>query len=573
MRGTVNLLSHAYQYPDVTCAKAVLGSRESATKNYGETRWKQQADIIVNEKKAGFLQICYLEERPISYEGPFLKEERDLMDTIAERFGRIVERIETQEVLKSSEKRLEMLFEEAPDAYYMNDIKGNFVDGNRAAEELTGYKKNELVGRNILELSLLPKSQIPKAAKLLALNALGKSTGPDELTLNRKDGKQVQVEIRTVPTKIDGKTVVLGIARDITQRKENEKTVLESQKKFEGLFMGNPEATVYLTQDFHILGVNPRFVTLFGHTLEEIQGKCLDDVIVPRSMIDEAEMLNKKAVEGYVYHDTLRVRKDNSIIPVSISAAPILIQGKLIGYIGVYKDISDLKNTEHALEIMNEKLRVVGGLTRHDVRNKLSWVTGNAYLLKKHLAGDSDALDKIRDMEAAIEQTVKILDFAKTYEMLGAEKLVYVDVQKAVNEAIQLFSDLKGVKVTNDCNGLHVLADSLLRQLFYNLIDNSLKYGQKTTLIKVSFEKTDQHQLKIVYSDDGVGISIANKPKLFKEGYTTGGSTGYGLYLIRKMMEVYGWTLEETGEPDRGARFVFTIPHLNSNGKENYQSG
>ena len=347
--------------------------------------------------------------------------------------------------------------------------------------------------------------------------------------------------------------------------------IQETKQKFEGLFLGNPEATVYLAPDFRIIDVNPRFEELFGNSLSEIKGRCIDDVIVPENMIDEAEMLDKKAIKGYVYHDTLRMRKDGSMVPVSVSAAPILIQGKLIGYIGVYKDISALKKTEHTMSIMNEKLRVVGSLTRHDARNKLSVITGNAYLLKKQLAGDSSAIDKLRGMEAAVEQTVKIFDFAKTYEMLGAEELVYVDVEKAANEAISLFSDLKEVKLVNYCHGLYVLADSLLRQLFYNLIDNSLKYGQKTTTIRVSFEKTDQHQLKLLFEDDGVGILATNKPQLFKEGYTTGGSTGYGLYLIKKMIEVYGWTIEEIGEPGKGARFVFAIPHWNSNGKENYR--
>ena len=68
-----------------------------------------------------------------------------------------------------------------------------------------------------------------------------------------------------------------------------------------------------------------------------------------------------------------------------------------------------------------------------------------------------------------------------------------------------------------------------------------------------------------------LGIPAANKPHLFKEGYSTGGSTGLGLYLVKKMMEVYGWTIQETGKPDKGAQFTITIPRQNQNGKENYQ--
>jgi signal transduction histidine kinase len=115
------------------------------------------------------------------------------------------------------------------------------------------------------------------------------------------------------------------------------------------------------------------------------------------------------------------------------------------------------------------------------------------------------------------------------------------------------------------------LADSLLRELFYNLIDNSLKHGRKTNRIRVYYEKMDQDSLRLVYEDDGVGIPLAEKYRLFREGYSTGGSTGYGLCLIKRMMEVYGWTIQETGTPGRGAQFTITIPKANKHGKENYQ--
>jgi signal transduction histidine kinase len=122
--------------------------------------------------------------------------------------------------------------------------------------------------------------------------------------------------------------------------------------------------------------------------------------------------------------------------------------------------------------------------------------------------------------------------------MLGTDKLVYSDAEKTVNEASLLLTNQNNIKVINECHGLTVLADSLLRQLFYNLIDNSLKHGQKTTRIRVYYQKTGKGSLKLVYEDYGVGIPAVEKPKLFREGYSTRGSTGYGLYLIKKIMEV-----------------------------------
>lgn len=127
-----------------------------------------------------------------------------------------------EEELKNAGERLEILFEFAPDAYYLSDLKGTLLDGNRTAEELTGYSRKELIGKSFMKLKLLPPEQLPRAAMLLARNALGHSTGPDEFILNRKDGEPVFVEIRTHPVNIEGKAQVLGIARDISERKSAE---------------------------------------------------------------------------------------------------------------------------------------------------------------------------------------------------------------------------------------------------------------------------------------------------------------------------------------------------------------
>jgi len=99
----------------------------------------------------------------------------------------------------------------------------------------------------------------------------------------------------------------------------------------------------------------------------------------------------------------------------------------------------------------------------------------------------------------------------------------------------------------------------LLKQLFYNFIDNSLKHGKKATQIRLHYTKNDGG-VKLFYEDNGVGIPEANKPKLFHEGFSTAKSTGLGLFLIKKMVEAYGWTITEEGELGKGAKFAITIP-------------
>lgn len=117
---------------------------------------------------------------------------------------------------------LEVFFENTPDGIYIIDLKGKFLYLNKKAGEITGYKRDELIGNNFFSGSILSRSSLQKVRKLLALNRLGKCTGPDEMEIISKDNRHVWLEINTVPVKIHEKTIVLVFARDISQRRKVE---------------------------------------------------------------------------------------------------------------------------------------------------------------------------------------------------------------------------------------------------------------------------------------------------------------------------------------------------------------
>jgi PAS domain S-box-containing protein len=142
----------------------------------------------------------------------------------------ITERRRAEEALRESEELFRSSLEYAPDGVYMSDVKGTFLYGNRKCEAIIGYKREELIGKNFLELNILPEKSLNKAAQLLQANTEGKSTGPDEIELISKEGRIMPVEISTSVVQRAGEGIVLAFVRDITDRKQAEERLFEKEQ-------------------------------------------------------------------------------------------------------------------------------------------------------------------------------------------------------------------------------------------------------------------------------------------------------------------------------------------------------
>jgi PAS domain S-box-containing protein len=469
----------------------------------------------------------------------------------------IADRKRFEDALRESEKRFRNIADVAGDWIWELDSEGRYTYSNYAVKNVLGYAPEEVLGKYFYDFFPSEERKKLKDSPLKVFARKERFT-----TFVRKDGGLVYVETRGIPLlSSEGKTLgYRGSDRDISESRKAEKALQESEQKFKLLFSQNPEATCYTSVDLRILDANPQFEKLFGYTLAEVKGRNIDDVVVQDSKRDEARMLDQKATEGdtHVYCDTERKRKDGSILPVSVSVSQMVIGGRLAGHVVMYKDISETRKAQQGLMKAMEKLRVVGSLMRHDVRNKLAGLNGYAYLLKKKLGDNETALQDLKEMKTCSEQILRILEFSRIYEQLGTEELNYVDVEKCVNNAVMLATNLKNVQVNNECRELSLLADSLLTQVFHNFIDNSLKYGEKISKIRIRYETVGENELNLIYEDNGVGVLDSMRANLFKEGY--GKSTGYGLYLIKKICEDYGWTVQETGKTGVGAQFTMNIP-------------
>ena len=275
-----------------------------------------------------------------------------------EHYYDISKRIEIERHLKSSEEYLKILFDHAPDAYYIHDLKGNFIDGNKQAEKIIGCKRENLIGKNFLKLKLLSSKDMPKAIKTLAKNVLGLSTGPDEYTLNRKNKSKVTVEISNHPIKIKGKTHVFGIARDITQRKQAEKILQEAEEKYHSLFENTGTATMVFEDDMTISLVNSQTEKLTGYSKNEIEDKMKwTAFVVPEDLerMKKYHLARRKAGEKPpTEYEFCMVDKNGKIKDVFIKIGMIPYAKKSIACL---TDITKRKMTEDKLQKSEARLK------------------------------------------------------------------------------------------------------------------------------------------------------------------------------------------------------------------------
>ena len=142
----------------------------------------------------------------------------------------ITERKHAEDELRESEERFKTLFEFAPDAYYLIDMKGHLADINKVALNMLGFQKEEILGRSYQELNIFSSVQLPKVSRFIKSISRTQSTGPNYLTVIRKDGKQIEIEAMNHLIKIRGQNYVLGIARDVSERKRLEAQLFQAQK-------------------------------------------------------------------------------------------------------------------------------------------------------------------------------------------------------------------------------------------------------------------------------------------------------------------------------------------------------
>jgi PAS domain S-box-containing protein len=274
----------------------------------------------------------------------------------------VTDRKKAEQSLRDSEQRLKILFEHLPDAYYLAELTGVLVDANRAAERITGYKRDELIGQNLLHWDLLSIKDAPKSAQLLAHSLSGKSTGPDVFDLKRKDGGPCSVELRTYPVRIKDQRLVLGLARDITNRLKAEGEVREREATIRAIVETSQDWIWAIDVDGRHTYSNPAVEHILGYRPDEMVGQSSGQLLHEDDRrIVEAEFPALTAEKRGWSNLLLRWQhRDGSYRYLESTAVPILdANGELSGFRGVDRDVTERLRSEEALRESQKRLSML----------------------------------------------------------------------------------------------------------------------------------------------------------------------------------------------------------------------
>jgi PAS domain S-box-containing protein len=480
------------------------------------------------------------------------------------------------ELLRKSQAELKAIVFNAPIGIATSDSNMQFKSANEAFCRIVGYSEEELQKRSFRDITYPDDVEVSNK-DMQELSCGNISYFSKEKRYVRKDGCKIdgKVTVNAIRDK-EGKPVLyVAELEDITRHKQAEAELRETFSVLEQVGEGVDAGLAVIGKDYNVVWVNGHLIN-FGVAPKK---KCYETfnnlgIVCPDCGVEK--IFQENASLDVREYKTINSKGETSWIEMRVTPLKDK-KGNVTAALALVIPITERKKAEEQLEenkanigLINEKLLVVGSLTMHDVGNKLMAAKSNLYLLKKRVGDNAELTSYFDGIESAFAASDRIFEFSRFYERIGSEKPSEENVFDCVNQAVALISNLGTVKVVNECQGLVVVADSLLKQLFYNFVDNSLKHGEKVTQIRLHYTKDDDG-VKLFYEDNGVGVSKSNKPKLFDVGFTTGKGSGLGLYLVKKMMDVYGWTITEEGEPDKGAKFTITIPKLHKNGKENYQ--
>ena len=494
----------------------------------------------------------------------------------------ITERKKAEAALEKSETLFRALFDLSPDAIVLvdpHDTSGIWpiIDCNPTAGRMNGYERDELLGRSIDLLNVLPATEERRTEYLEQLRFAGHLK--IETHHRHKNGTVFPVEISTTLIKVGERELLLGLDRDITERRRVETALNREKQFFESLVLHSPAAIVVLDDNENIISCNPAFEALYGYQSHEVLGATLDRLITTEETLSEAKKYTQQVMSSTVHAFGKRKRKDHSLVDVEIFGVPVFVAGEKIGTLAIYHDVSELVQArKQAEEASRTKSEFLANMS-HEIRTPMNGVIGMLELaLDTPLTSEQrDYLQtSLQSAESLLTLLNDILDFSKIeagrleFENINfslrtaVEDVAYTLARRAQDKGLEM-ACLIHPDVTSGLRG----DPGRLRQILVNLVGNAIKFThQGEVVIRAELvAETGTHAIvRFEVQDTGIGIPYERQAAVFDrftqaDGTTTRkyGGTGLGLTISKQLVDAMGGKMGVESAPGIGSTFWFEL--------------
>ncbi|MFQ5708426.1 MAG: ATP-binding protein [bacterium] len=469
--------------------------------------------------------------------------------------------------LRESEHKYQNIFEKANDAIFMINLQDHEVhEANLKAAQISGYSKQELLHKQFVDL--YPQNQKERVERLLQKTTEQGSYQDDDLSILTKHHDLVPVDINASAITLDKELYILGIVRDIGEKKHLQSLILNSKRRLQESFDGITDIIYQVNRDYEVVLANKRIAELCRTQPEKLIGlKCYEAIFLCQQPCSDCPVEKSFLTRRPAYQEKVN---DQEIF--EMWSYPIFASGEEIEAVVVYsKNVTEKKRLERSL-IQSEKLATIGLLSSgiaHEIRNPLNIIETARYYIEEFMPPQrQDIRAKLSIISKNVKRAAKIINNLLEFSRPSDQEKEKINLNKLLESTINLIEKelhAKNIEYRIGSRGTyHVYLNvESLKQVFLNIIINAVQAMPNGGKLTIEIATPREPWVEIKIADTGHGIPKENLPHIFSPFFTTkdvGVGTGLGLYVSHMIMRREGGEIKVTSTVGQGTTFTILLP-------------